>query len=146
MNGIKMMENLEFTFIGPTWRNEEENKTDDESPDESSSRGEPSKLTRKRLYPTKTASRVQATNGLIIDQLVQVTDGDTSTLDEALEAMLFKQKKIKKPWPWKVCFSLGPDIKINTTGYIMTRRENPKPWKRCLAKGGESVGNDLKFV
>ena len=141
-----MMDNLEFTFIGPSWKKEEEETDERQSQEESSSKGEqsqgqssskgePSKLTRKKLYPAKTVSRVQAANGLIVEQLVQLTDGDTSTLDEALEAMLFKQKKIKKPWPWKVCFSLGSDIKINTTGYIMTRRENPKPWKRCLAKG-----------
>ena len=137
MNGIKMMEDLEFTFIGPHWKNEEEEEkdNDDNDPDASSRKGEPSKLARKKLYPSKTVSRVQAANGLIVEQLVQQTDGDTSTLDEALEAMLFKQKKIKKPWPWKVCFTVGPDIKINTTGYVMTRRENPKAWKRCLAKG-----------
>jgi len=141
MNGIKMIDNLEFTFIGPDWKTEEEEKenTEDENDDDgpSTSKGEPSKLTRKKLYPSKSISRVQATNGLIVDQLVEATEGHTSTLDEALEAMLFKQKKVKKPWPWKVCFSLGPDIKINTTGFIMTRRENPKQWKRCLAKGGE---------
>ena len=136
---MKMMDNLEFTFIGPDWQSEavEEEGGGDDDPGASTSKGEPSKFTRKKLYPAKTLSRVQETNGLIVDELVKATDGDTSTLDEALEAMLFKQKKMKKPWPWKVCFSLGPDIRINTTGYIMTRRENPKQWKRCLARGRE---------
>ena len=141
LQGMTMINNLEFTFIGPGWKKDDDDdgdeghKNGDSDPGPSTSKGEPSKLNSRKLYPTKKMSRVQETNGLIVDQLVRQTDGDTSTLDEALDEMLFKQKKVKKPHPWKVCFSLGPDIKINTTGYVLTRREAPKSWKRCLAKG-----------
>ena len=140
LQGMTMLNNLEFTFIGPGWKKDDDDddggdKNGDSDPGPSTSKGEPSKPNSRKLYPTKTMSRVQETNGLIVDQLVRQTDGDTSTLDEALDEMLFKQKKVKKPHPWKVCFSLGPNIKINTTGYVLTRREAPKSWKRCLAKG-----------
>merc|ERR1719412_2637094 len=102
-----MINNLEFTFIGPGWKKEDDDDGDDKNgdgddndPGPSTSKGEPSKHNSRKLYPTKTMSRVQETNGLIVDQLVRQTDGDTSTLDEALDEMLFKQKKVKKPHPW----------------------------------------------
>ena len=54
---------------------------------------------------------------------------------------MFRERKAKKPFPWKVSLEVGPDIRINAVGYILIRREPPKTWKRCLAKPGKSVNN-----
>jgi hypothetical protein len=50
--------------------------------------------------------------------MVSETDGTMCSLDEALAIFLFKSKRGKRPWPWKVVFEIGPDIRISTTGYI----------------------------
>ena len=80
LQGMAMINNLEFTFIGPGWKKDDDddddgdNKNgdgDDSDPGPSTSKGEPSKPNSRKLYPTKTMSRVQKTNGLIVDQLVQ---------------------------------------------------------------------------
>ena len=52
---------------------------------------------------------------------------------------MFRERKAKKPFPWKVSLEVGTGIRINTVGYILTRREPPKTWKRCLAKPGKLV-------
>jgi hypothetical protein len=51
-------------------------------------------------------------------QVVSETDGTVCTLDDALAVFLFKSKRGKRPWPWKVVFEIGPDIRISTIGYI----------------------------
>jgi hypothetical protein len=51
-------------------------------------------------------------------QIVSETDGTVCSLDDALAIFLFKSKRGKRPWPWKVVFEIGPDIRISTTGYI----------------------------
>ena len=56
---------------------------------------------------------------------------------------MFRERKAKKPFPWKVSLEVGPDIRINAVGYILIRREPPKTWKRCLAKPGASSGAEL---
>ena len=69
------------------------------------------------------------------------------SIDCAVESVLFKNKRGKKPFPWKVCFTIGPDIRINTTGYVLNRREQPKQWKRCLARGGdEELRPETKYT
>ena len=55
---------------------------------------------------------------------------------------MFRERKAKKPFPWKVSLEVGPDIRINAVGYILIRREPPKTWKRCLARAGASHGAD----
>ena len=52
-------------------------------------------------------------------------------------SLMFRERKAKKPFPWKVSLEVGPGIRINTIGYILIRREPPKTWKRCLAKPGK---------
>eukprot|EP00092_Neocalanus_flemingeri_P029149 GFUD01031637.1.p1 GENE.GFUD01031637.1~~GFUD01031637.1.p1 ORF type:complete len:539 (-),score=144.69 GFUD01031637.1:43-1659(-) len=105
--------------------------------------GEPSKKgSRPSSYPSKPRTQVQKANEELVGQLVQETDGMMCSLDLAIQTFLYKNKKGKKPFPWKVCLSIGRDIKINTTGYVLVRRETPKGWKRCLARGGE--GEELK--
>jgi len=105
--------------------------------------GEPSKKSGPSCYPSKPRTQVQKTNEELVGQLVQETDGMMCSLDLAIQTFLYKNKKGKRPFPWKICFSIGPDIKINTTGYVMVRREAPKSWKKCLARGGDE-GEELK--
>jgi hypothetical protein len=37
--------------------------------------------------------------------------------------LLNKERRKKKPFPWKVDLQVGPDIRLNFTGYIQVRRE-----------------------
>jgi hypothetical protein len=55
---------------------------------------------------------------------------------------LNKERRKKKPNPWKVDLQVGPDIRLNLTGYIQVRREAPKSWKKCLAS--DSNANELR--
>jgi len=149
IQGMNMLSNIDFTHIGPDW-DEGENaiKPSDDGGDsdhDDGDRGEPSK--RKSAgpldYPVKPRTAIQKANEEVIGQLVQETDGMICSLELAIQTFLYKNKKGKKPMPWKVCFTIGEDIKINTCGYVHLRRENPKVWKRCLARGG-AEGEELK--
>eukprot|EP00090_Calanus_glacialis_P024754 TRINITY_DN38449_c0_g1_i1.p1 TRINITY_DN38449_c0_g1~~TRINITY_DN38449_c0_g1_i1.p1 ORF type:complete len:720 (-),score=286.57 TRINITY_DN38449_c0_g1_i1:59-2218(-) len=145
IQGMKMLDNVDFTHIGPDW-------VDHGMKDEpgggggggaNDDRGEPSKRNPgPSNYSSKPRTQVQKANEELVGQLVQETDGMMCSLELAIQTFLYKNKKGKKPFPWKVCFNIGQDIKLNTCGYVMTRRETPKSWKRCLARGGE--GEELK--
>ena len=149
INGIKNLDNVDFSFFGPEWadhlNNEEDsqNGADSQMPDQdqdqpSTSRGEPTKGSwKKNLYKSKPKTRIQEENETFLKALVNVSEGFAGSLNFVVESFIFKNKKGKKPTGWKVCFTLGPDIRINTTGYVLVRRESPKQWKRCLAKGGD---------
>jgi len=143
IQGMKLLGNVDFTHIGPGWEDGDDHQPggSNDSHADNDNKGEPSK--RKPVgYVAKPKTAVQKANEDIIGQLVQETDGMICSLDLAIESFLYKNKKGKKPTPWKVCFTIGPDIKINTCGYVYLRREAPKTWKRCLARGGE--GEELK--
>jgi len=144
IQGMKMLDNVDFTHIGPDWVDKDmDDSHNGEGPSDGPSMGEPSKKSGPSSYPSKPRTQVQKANEELIGQLVQETDGMMCSLDLAIQTFLYKNKKGKKPFPWKVCFSIGPDIKINTTGYVLVRREAPKSWKKCLARGGEE-GEELK--
>ena len=49
-------------------------------------------------------------------------------------SLMYRERRAKRPFPWKVALEVGPDIRINAVGYILIRREPPKTWKRCLAR------------
>jgi len=147
IQGMKMLDNVDFTHIGPDWvdHDSKDETIDDNNPPNGPgpSMGEPSKRNPgSSSYPTKPRTQIQKTNEELVGQLVHETDGMMCSLDLAIQTFLYKNKRGKKPFPWKVCFSIGQDIKIHTTGYVLVRREPPKPWKRCLARGGE--GEELK--
>lgn len=149
INGIKNLDNVDFSFFGPDWADhlfddeDSQNGTDSDSVDNgqaqpSTSRGEPTKGSWKnKLYKSKQKTRIQEENEIFLKALVNVSEGFSGSMNCAVESFIFKNKKGKKPTGWKVCFTLGPDIRINTTGYVLLRRESPKQWKRCLAKGGD---------
>lgn len=143
IRGMKNLDNIDFTHIGPDWSHNDvdfggpaSNGTGgDGSQAPGPSRGEPEKPS--HWHPAKPKSQIQMENEEMINQMVSETDGTVCSLDDALAIFLFKSKRGKRPWPWKVVFEIGPDIRISTTGYIQVRRENPKSWKRCLARSTE---------
>jgi len=147
IRGMKMLGNVDFTHIGPGWEDGDSAPSGDGDDDDghqngdSDHRGEPSK-NKTLSFPVKPRTAIQKANEEIVGQLVQETDGMICSLDLAIQTFLYKNKKGKKGTPWKVCFTIGPDIKINTCGYVYVRREQPKTWKKCLARGGE--GEELR--
>jgi len=135
--GMQSLDNFDFTYIGPDWTPKDEEKGIKEEPDEdsprpSTSRGEPAKRARFNAR-AKPQTATQTENEQLIVRISHETDGSMCSLDEAVAIFLYKNKKGKKPFPWKVVLEIGPDIRISITGYVMVRRENPKTWKRCLA-------------
>jgi len=157
VQGMKMLDNVDFTHISPEWTEDEigpekgdnngannHDLSDENQPSTSSGiiRG-----SRRPSFPVKPQTRIQKANQDIVNELVHETEGTMVSIDCAVENFLFKSKKGKKPFPWKVCFSIGPDIRINTTGYVLNRREQPKQWKRCLARGGdEELRPETKYL
>jgi len=146
IQGVKMLENVDFTHIGPDWEDikEEPGQENGDGPSNGAgTSGEPSKRgSGPSSYPSKPRTPIQRANEELVGQLVHETDGIMCSLDLAVQTFLYKNKKGKRPFPWKVCFNIGQDIKINTTGFVLVRREAPKSWKRCLARGGE--GEELR--
>jgi len=149
IGGMKLLNNIDFTHIGPDWVDDNEdhgngnghtngnghangNGSNGNDDGAGPSKGEPEKKSR---YPRKARTKVQKTNEELIGQLVNETEGMMCSLDLAISTFLYKSKKGKKPFPFKVALEIGPDIKISTTGYVKIRRENPKTWKKCLARG-----------
>ena len=160
VKGMGMIQNIVFTCICPdtfTEDNDDEESgeggsgdnngaMDDNQP--STSKGEPSKRSKKRQYPRKPVSRIQRQNLDALQQLIglNVEMNELVGIEQAVEQLLFRKKKFKKPFPWKVTFELGPDIRINLTGYVYKRREPPKNFKLCLAKGSEEeLKADTKY-
>jgi len=82
----------------------------------------------------KPLTKMQKLNKLSVGHLIVQVEGTQVTLDDAVAAFFYKNKKGKKPTAWKVNLEIGPDIKISTTGYVKMRRETPKTWKNCLAE------------
>ncbi len=42
-------------------------------------------------------------------------------VDTAMVTLLHKERRAKKPFPWKVAIEVGPNVKINAVGYIQVR-------------------------
>ena len=141
IEGMKLLDNIDFTHIGPDWGGDDPAvKTEDQGPDSQGGAG-PSKsngaLEDINLHgwpPGKPRSLVQRQNEELVARLVHETDGMICTLEEALATFLFKSKKKQKATPWKVDFEVGPDIRITTSGFIRLRRAPPKSWTKCLAR------------
>jgi len=145
IEGMRLLDNIDITHIGPKQLVEhldkqqnsqnsfgESNGDSHESPKPGPSREEP------RANDEKPLTETQRENLKVMNEIIVETDGSMFSVDDAVEAFLYKNKKGKKPWPWKVLMEIGPDIKINITGYVRIRRENPKPWKRYLADGSSN--------
>jgi len=150
IKGMNMLDNVDLTHIGPGWSDDDHNGNDDEPSnghDDSNGAG-PSNGhgERKSRYKLKPRTAEQKANETMMNQLVNETDGLMCSLELAVGQFLFKNKKGKKPFPWKVIWEIGPDIRIPVTGYVSIRREPPKSWKKCLARPGTGAqeGEELK--
>jgi len=142
IQGMKLLDNIDFTHIGPDWGDDDlaMGEVEGQGPDSQGGAG-PSKLNgcsaRNDVFgwpPGKPRSQAQRQNEELVGRLVHETDGMICTLDEALASFLFKSKKKQRPAPWKVDFEVGPDIRITTSGFIALRRAPPKTWSKCLAR------------
>lgn len=118
-------EGVEFVFIGPVW------KDDDDQNGHGHANGGASEDDHAHSKP-KTG--VQCASEAMVDCLVTKTNGLKLDVEIALAAFLNKERKKKKPFPWKVDLEIGNNIRIPVAGYIYVRREAPKSWKKCLAK------------
>jgi len=166
VKAMRLIDNVDFTFIGPDDLilteddnfDEPKKELDEQVKEEGNVSGDeqdepkpgPSRQTpKKRSHHTarKPLTKAQEENYAKISELIAITEGIECSIDEAVAQFFYKNKKGKKPFPWKVMFEIGPDIKISTTGYVKMRREPPKSWKRCLATGASSgVGQDSQPV
>lgn len=119
-------QNVELVFIGPTWLEDEDENGGDENGQNGQNGG------RKKKTPEQNA------NFAMIENLVGSTNGTFCDIFTALQDFMEKERRQKRPFPWKVDFEMGPDLTFNMTGYIHVRREAPKSWKKCLAASGTS--------
>jgi len=143
--------NVEFNHIGPKWLEDKksenggaENGFDEDNPKPSTSRGEPDKS----QYTSKPQTAMQKQNADVLAHMIVELDGISTDLDEAMGYFICKNKKAKKPQAFKICFEVGPDIRINMVGFKNIKHEPPKSWKRCLARPTTGVedGQELKPV
>ena len=140
IEGMKLLDNIDFTHIGPDWGETDFPEVKQEQGPDSQGGAGPSRSKGALLDnlhgwpPGKPRSLVQRQNEELVARLVHETDGMICTLDQALATFLFKSKKKQRPAPWKVDFEVGPDIRITTSGFIRLRRAPPKSWGKCLAR------------
>ncbi len=58
----------------------------------------------------------------MVGELVNATDGLMCTMEDAMASLMYRERRGKRPFPWKVSLEVGPDIRINTVGYIKVGR------------------------
>eukprot|EP00096_Caligus_rogercresseyi_P006682 TRINITY_DN2339_c0_g1_i3.p1 TRINITY_DN2339_c0_g1~~TRINITY_DN2339_c0_g1_i3.p1 ORF type:complete len:692 (+),score=194.79 TRINITY_DN2339_c0_g1_i3:80-2155(+) len=137
-------ENAELCFFGPEWDDESEGNS--ESPQEGPSHGGDHGNGSSTSSPRgkKPLSKIQSSASSMLHQMVERTDGIFCNAEEAMLNLLYKERKSKKPFPWRVVLELGPNIRISTTGFVSVRRESVKTWKKCLACPTDERSYDLK--
>nr|AIL94178.1 Ku80 [Tigriopus japonicus] len=122
-------EKVELSFFGPTWA--------EDDPSQSGANGQDSEARADSSSsphdPPKTKTPYQKANEAILSNLVNESEGVQCSIEDAMATFINHERRKKKPFPWKVAMEIGPNISINTVGYIQTRREPPKSWKKCLA-------------
>ncbi|XP_045500237.1 X-ray repair cross-complementing protein 5-like [Colias croceus] len=72
-------------------------------------------------------------------ELVEGTNGTTTTFDFIMKYLLFHKKKVVNPTPWNVDLSIGPNIKIPVSAYI--RLKDQPVVKNWLASVRDPVTN-----
>ena len=90
----------------------------------------------------------QLSNFDLAKLLVASTDGQYVDINSAILYFTEKERRKKRPTPWKVDLEIGPDIIVNITGYIKVRHEAPKAWKNCTADDPdcEEISPDVTYV
>ena len=43
------------------------------------------------------------------------------SVSDAIANLMYRDRRAKKPFPWKVSLEIGPQVRINTVGYIQVR-------------------------
>ena len=57
----------------------------------------------------------------LIGQIVEATDGLMCQIEEAMQNLMYRDRRSKKPFPWKAVLEIGPDIRVNAVGYIQVK-------------------------
>ncbi len=57
-----------------------------------------------------------------MEKLVEATNGLSCDVDAAMVSLLNKERRSKKPFPWKASLEIGPDVRINVVGYIQVKK------------------------
>ena len=87
----------------------------------------------------KPKSDVQESGCQIMDTMTENVEAGRCSIADAQIFLSNKERRKKRPFPWKVELEIGPDIRIPTAGYIRTRREAPKTWKKTLSGADDEV-------
>lgn len=135
-------EGVEFTFIGPHWGDEDgesgaDGGEDGGAPAANNGASSSADAPEARRKPKSAA---QQASEAMVGQIVTATEGLLCNIDDALAHFTFRDRRRKRPFPWKATLEIGSDVRISTVGYIQVRREAPKTWKKTLArkkKGGD---------
>jgi len=137
IQGMKTLDNIDFTHIGPDWgeaevrvKEEGVRVKEEEGPDSQGGAGPGAG----RQEGGKPRTEVQRENEALVGRLVAETDGLVCSLEDALAAFLFRNKKGKTSMPWKAVLEVGPEVRVPVTGFVRVRREAPRSWRRCLAR------------
>ena len=70
------------------------------------------------FYFSKPKSHAQILSEAMVDYLVSKTNGLKLDVEVAMAAFLNKERKKKKPFPWKVDLEIGNSVKIPVVAYI----------------------------
>ena len=115
-------------FSGPDWVGDEENEPGKiPPPSNGSSSPQPGPSHRDDNAATnghdheKPKTEVQAANEVTIGQLSEDTGGMVCSVSDAIANLMYRDRRAKKPFPWKVSLEIGPQVRINTVGYIQVR-------------------------
>ena len=63
----------------------------------------------------------QAASEALAQELSRATSGIICDVETALVSLLHKERRAKKPFPWKVMLEIGPDVRVNVVGYIKVK-------------------------
>jgi hypothetical protein len=61
---------------------------------------------------------VQVEGEAMVNELVEATDGLMCQMEDAMASLMFRERRGKRPFPWKVSLEIGPEIRISSVGYI----------------------------
>lgn len=114
-NIFKRSVRIALLFLsGPTWA--------EDDPSQSGANGQDSEARADSSSsphdPPKTKTPYQKANEAILSNLVNESEGVQCSIEDAMATFINHERRKKKPFPWKVAMEIGPNISINTVGYI----------------------------
>ncbi len=72
----------------------------------------------------KPMTPIQAAAAELAQQMANVTNGLTCDVNTALVSLQHKERRAKRPFPWKVSLEIGPSVRVNIVGYIRVTGRN----------------------